>query len=66
MREEREKGNFESGGAKLDPAGKMIGSMLVINAENEQAAWQWLEKDPYVTGRVWEKIEVLPFKLADV
>ncbi len=66
MRVERSGGSFELGGAKLDKEGNMFGSMLVINAENEKAAWEWVRQDPYVTGKVWEKIEVIPFRLANV
>jgi len=54
------------GGAKLNEAGKMVGSMVIINAENEYAARLWLQEDPYIAGQVWETVEVLPFKLADV
>jgi len=66
MRAERPKGNFELGGAKLDAEGKMVGSMLVINAANEEDAWEWIKQDPYVTGTVWNKITVTPFRLANV
>jgi len=63
---EKTKGLFEVGGAKLNAEGKMVGSMLVISAENETAAWQWLNVDPYVTGKVWEKITVTMFRVANV
>ena len=66
MRAERPKGNFELGGAKLDASGKMVGSMLVMNADNEQDAWEWINADPYVTGKVWDKITITPFRLAKV
>ena len=66
MREERAKGNFIIGGAKLNEHGNMHGSMLVIQLENEDAVKNWVEEDPYVTGKVWEKIEILPFRIADV
>jgi uncharacterized protein YciI len=66
MREERIKGNFVIGGAKLNEQGNMHGSMLVVQLENEEEVKQWVEKDPYVTGKVWEKIEILPFRIADV
>ncbi len=63
---EKEKGNFVTGGAKLDADGKMRGSMLIVNLQDEMAVEQWLAADPYVVGKVWDKIEVLPFKVADV
>lgn len=66
MREEKLKGNFILGGAKLDEAGQMHGSMLLVNLENEAAVRQWVDEDPYVKGKVWEEIDVLPFRIAEV
>jgi uncharacterized protein YciI len=66
MREEKVKGNFIVGGAKLNDQGNMHGSMLVVQLENEDEVKKWVEEDPYVTGKVWEKIEILPFRIADV
>ena len=66
MAVEKAKGNFETGGAKLNSEGKMFGSMLVISAENEAAAREWINDDPYVKGRVWDKISVIPFRVANV
>lgn len=63
---EKAKGNFEVGGAKLNDQGKMFGSMLVINAENEAAAKEWIDEDPYVKGNVWDKIIIIPFRVANV
>ena len=44
----------------------MHGSMLVLQLENEEAARKWVSEDPYITGKVWEHIEILPFRVADV
>mgnify|MGYP000891451588 FL=1 len=59
-------GNFVMGGALLSPEGKMIGSMMVVDFEDERQMSQWLQNDPYVTGQVWEKIDVKPFRQAIV
>lgn len=59
-------GNFVIGGALLSPEGKMIGSMMVVDFEDERQMSQWLQNDPYVTGQVWEKIDVKPFRQAIV
>ncbi len=59
-------GNFVVGGALLSPEGKMIGSMMLVDFENETQLHQWLDNDPYVTGKVWEKIDAKPFRKADV
>lgn len=66
MRREREKGHFIVGGAKLSDQGLMQGSMLVISIEDGEAAWRWVNDDPYVTGKVWERIDIIPFRIADV
>lgn len=63
---EKAEGRFIIGGAKLNDEGNMYGSMLIVQLENEEAVKKWLENDPYVTGKVWEHIEILPFRIADV
>lgn len=59
-------GHFITGGALLSPEGKMMGSMMLVEFEDEDQMNQWLQNDPYVTGKVWEKIDVKPFRKADV
>ena len=58
--------NLVLGGAMLDDGGKMIGSTMVVQFETEEGLKEWMKKEPYITGKVWEKIEVRPFKVADV
>jgi uncharacterized protein YciI len=58
-------GHFVLGGALLSSEGKMMGSMMVVDFETETQLNEWLHKDPYVTGKVWEKIDIKPFKKAD-
>jgi uncharacterized protein len=60
----REAGRFIEGGAILDDAGQMIGSALIIDFESEAEMRSWLNSDPYVSGNVWQKIEVKPFRCA--
>jgi len=61
-------GNFVIGGAVLNEAGKMVGSMMVVEFPDETALQAWLQNDPYVTGRVWnpETIEIRPFRVAQL
>jgi len=44
---------------------KMVGSTLLVDFETEDALDQWLENEPYVTGKVWdmESIQIVPVKL---
>jgi uncharacterized protein len=66
VRIEKAEGRFVIGGAKLNEQNNMHGSMLVVQFEDEEAVKQWLNEDPYVTGKVWEHIQVFPFRVADV
>jgi uncharacterized protein YciI len=65
-RELKANGNFIIGGAILDDAGKMIGSMMVVQFETEDELKVWMRNEPYIDGDVWQHIEVEPFKVADV
>lgn len=66
MRLEKAAGRFITGGAKLNEQGKMHGSMLVVQLENEEAARAWVNADPYTINKVWETVEILPFRVAEV
>ena len=66
MKEEKVKGAFITGGAKLNEAGNMFGSMLIVNLPNKKAVEAWIAADPYVTSNVWETVEITPFRIADV
>jgi len=39
--------------------GKMVGSVMVFNFENEAELEQWKQQEPYVTGKVWETVEIM-------
>ncbi len=57
---------FITGGAILDAAGKMIGSTMLVQFDSPAAFQAWFDNDPYVTMNVWQKIEVHPFRVAEV
>lgn len=42
----------------LDDKGKMIGSMAVLDFSSEKELQDYLKKEPYVTDKVWETVEV--------
>jgi uncharacterized protein len=52
------------GGALLNKEGDMMGSMLLLEANAEEEVWEFLKKDIYSTGNVWQTFEVYPFKKA--
>ena len=46
------------GAALWDDEGKMKGPAFFVDFENEEKLNEWPEKEPYVTGNVWQKIEI--------
>ena len=51
-------GNMWYGSALLDDAGKMKGSMLLMDFPSEAALQEWLAKEPYITGDVWQSVQI--------
>ena len=60
----KKSGEFLLGGAILDNNGKMIGSMIVYDFPDRQSLEERLKDEPYLTGKVWGKTEIKPFRLA--
>lgn len=56
-------GRFISGGAILDDTGRMIGSTLHLDFPDRETLDQFLQQDPYVSGKVWEHFDIRPVKL---
>ena len=56
-------GHFLSGGAILDDDGRMIGSTLHMDFPTRADLDAQLRGDPYVAGKVWEKIDVRQARL---
>lgn len=66
VRRMKANGTFHLGGALLDDEGRMIGSMMLIEMPGDAAVQAWLRDEVYVTERVWEKVDVRPFRAAPV
>lgn len=50
--------------ALVDEAGKMIGSVMIVEFESEDALREeWLSKEPYVVGNVWAEVKIEPCKV---
>ncbi len=62
----KELGHLVIGGALLSPEGKMIGSMMVLDFETDEQLQDWLSWEPYVQNKVWETIDIKPFRQAKV
>jgi len=59
-----EKGEIVFGGAILDDGGRMIGSAVFVEFPSRWELDAWLDREPYVKERVWQKIEVKPVRVA--
>lgn len=59
-------GNYILGGAILNDDGKMIGSVMVLQFETEEQLEAWKMSEPYITQKIWESVDVKPFKVANV
>lgn len=59
-------GTFLSGGAILDADGKMVGSSAHVAFDSREGLDHWLAHDPYVVGKVWDRIDIRELKLFPV
>lgn len=57
------KGNILSGGAILDADGRMIGSTMHVEFPDRASLETTLQADPYVSGKVWEHIDIKQARL---
>ncbi|WP_022664247.1 YciI family protein [Desulfospira joergensenii] len=58
-KEMHEAGKWLYAAAMLNDKEQMCGSMIVCEFESRQALEQeWLDREPYVLGKVWDTIEI--------
>lgn len=62
----KDEGHLLYAAAILDSKDTMVGSAMVLEFESRQKLDQWLENEPYVVGKVWQKIEVKACKVAPI
>ena len=62
----KEKGNYIMGGAILNDEGKMIGSVMILQFETEEELDAWKKGEPYITQKIWESVDIKPFRVATV
>lgn len=65
-KELRANGNYVLGGAILNEDGNMIGSVMIVQFETEEALEAWKQNEPYITQKIWESVDVKPFRVAEV
>ena len=58
-------GNQLIGAAMMDDAGKMNASCMIMNFDSREDLDEWLKREPYIAGKVWESVEVIPCKVLD-
>ena len=66
VRELKENGNYIAGGAILNAEEKMIGSVMIVQFENDEKMQEWYDNEPYITLGVWKSIEIKPFRVANI
>ena len=58
-------GNMWYGAALLNDHHQMIGSMLLMDFKDDRELRDWLDIEPYMTGKVWEQVEVQKCNVRD-
>lgn len=51
-------GNYLMGVALLDDKQKMIGSVMIFDFPSRKELDEWLETEPYMINKVWEKVDI--------
>lgn len=59
-----EAGTMLIGGAILNDAGEMVGSMTVVSFPERAGLDAWLHDVPYMRHNVWDRVEVMPYQTA--
>ncbi len=60
-----ESGKWLYAAAILNDEGKMAGSVIVCDFESRDVLEsEWLSNEPYIIGKVWEKVEVTRAQVA--
>lgn len=62
----KKEGKYILGGAILNDSGIMIGSVIIYNVEEREVLDMILKNEPYILNKVWEKIEIRPFRPAKI
>jgi len=66
VREMKKNGNYLLGGAILNEDGNMIGTTMIIQFESGAELQAWQQGEPCITQKVWETVDIKPFKVAEL
>ena len=58
----KETGVVSQAGPLLDDAESMIGSLIVLEVANLDAARDWAANDPYAKAGLFDSVELIPWK----
>lgn len=58
-----EKGQLLMAAAKLNTKGDMCGSTMILEMESRAAVEAYLENEPYIRQKVWERVEIIDCKV---
>ena len=61
--EMRDRGELLYAVALLSDEGIMIGSVCVVDFPSHDELEGWLKVEPYVSGKVWEEVEIQPCRV---
>jgi hypothetical protein len=50
--------------AMLNGEGQMNGSMMVVDFPDIESVKEWLDKEAYITGDVWQNVQIIPCQVA--
>lgn len=53
-------GHVISRAAILDEEERMVGSVMIVDFPSRADLDEWLEREPYCTNEVWQRIEIHP------
>ena len=56
-------GTIRLGGPFLDANGDMAGSLIVLEAENLEAAWAFNRADPYTLAGLFQSVDIRPWRV---
>ena len=55
-------GVVRQAGPLLNDDDEMIGSLLILEVEDRQAARRWAENDPYAKAGLFQNVELIPWR----
>jgi uncharacterized protein YciI len=59
-----ESGQWLYAAGVLNDGGDLIGSVIVCNfPSKEELQREWLDHEPYILGKVWERIDIHPARI---